>query len=513
MSRRGDGRLPGRVVRASLTWGVGGALILGGSGGGAALAAPATSSKIPPRCERLVERTAQFEPRVDYPSQTLTWRDRSIPLTGRGLASYVPRTNQEALWLHSLAWLVPMATYDPDQAERLVAEYVEAFPDPGPQVSGIQSRLTGWTEGQIRRRLESLECLYLATGSPMIADRARDLGAALMDDRRYYGLPFHAPHNHGAQTNRLLTRIGPLFGRQEWVAKSRERTRRDLVEVFAECGMSNEQSSGYQWMNVSLWEGLAESVDVPMDSAPRNAARALVRPDGVVEAVGDGRLRIGKSGGGYLWCDDEGWAANTREGMHYVLRFGPTTKRHGHADHAAVTWFTRGAPVLVDRGTGPKSDPEAFDWSRGVAAHSTLERVGATDRPAMTGRRVGLDSYVVESTSGDRHRRYVRFNPDSVVVTDRARAPQVATWVQHWHFAPGWQPQRGSGGAATGEMIGPQGAVVRLSCAQSGEPVMPEPVRVRSYAGDSPQWAWDMQCRSRGAQVAFDSEIRWIEGE
>lgn len=512
MFRRVDGRLPGRVCRASLTGAIGVTLILGAFGWGSALAAPTTSSNIPPRCERLVERTTQFDPGVDVRAQTLAWRDELIPLSGRGLAAYRPNTEQEALWFHSLAWLIPIVTTDPDRVERVVTEYGQALPDPGPEAPRLQSRLAGWNEGQIRRRLETMECLYLVTRRESFADMARVLGSALMDDRRYYGRPLYPPHNHGAQANRLLIRVGPLFGRPEWVTRSRERVLEDRREAFADCGMSDEQSSGYQWMNVALWERLAQLVRVPLDPAPRAAARALVRPDGVVEAVGDGQTRRGKLGGGLLWCSDEGWAANTREGMHYVLRFGPTTKRHGHEDHAALTWFTRGTPVLVDRGAAPKSDPAALEWSRGVGAHSTLERVGATGPRAMTGERVGLDSYALQSTSGDPHRRSVRFTPEAVFVTDRARAPETSTWIQHWHFAPGWEPKRDRDGRATGEMVGPDGAVVRLACTQAGTPVIPEPVRVRSYAGEYSQWAWDMQCRMRGKQVTANSEITWIAG-
>lgn len=477
-------------------------------------AALAAQPGVPPvggtaACRDLVSRVERFDPRVDEDLTSLDWSGSTVPLTPAGLAGARPGTAQEALWFHSLAWLIPVAERDPAGAARLVTAYAGVLRDPGPEASREESRRTGWSEGQIRRRLETMECLYRLSGREEYARVARTLGSALMDDRRYYGLPLQRPHNHGAQANRLLLRTGVLFDQPEWIATSRERIRRDRASVFSTCGMSNEQSTSYQWMNVSLWDGLTRASGLAADPRARRAAQALVRPDGVAEPVGDGRARAGKTGGGSLWCPEDGWAAATDQGTHHILRFGPRVARHGHDDHGALTWFTQGHSVLADRATAPKSDADAIAWSRSRAAHSTLERVGDASGGSMSARRLGDGTYELAAERSE-HRRTVGVARDRVDVTDVDASSSPQTWIQHWHFAEGWTPVRGADGTATGDLVHPDGSRVRLTCRESGRAVAPVAVRVRSYAGGSPAWAWDMQCRHRGTAVAFASRVSWI---
>jgi len=483
---------------------------------GATPPAVASQPQVPPeprtsRCDLLASRVERFDAQVDPRLTSLQWRGTTIPLTSAGLTGARPGTAQEALWFHSLAWLVPAAQRDPVGAARLLSTYASALPDPGPGASRDDARRTGWTEGQIRRRLETMECLYPMTGRAEFAQVARTLGSALMDDRRYYGLPLRQPHNHGAQANRLLLRTGELFDQPEWITTSRERILRDRESVFSACGMSNEQSSSYHWLNVGIWDGLTRAAQVPADPRARRAGEALVRPDGVVEPVGDGRVRTGKAGGGSLWCPDDGWAASTEQGTHHTLRFGPRIIRHGHDDHGAITWFTHGRSVLADRATAPKSDADAIAWSRSRAAHSTLERVGDVGGGSMSARRTGAGAYEL-AAGQSAHRRTVQVTRDLVEVTDVDAASRVQTWTQHWHFAEGWTPKRGADGSATGDLLQSDGSRVRLTCRESGRPVAPVAVRVRSYAGGAPAWAWDMQCRHRGTEVAFASEVSWLGG-
>lgn len=461
------------------------------------------------RCDRLVDRVERFGLRVDPELTTLDWGGTRIALTSTGLSGARFDSSQQSLWFHSLAWLVDSAERDPAGVARVVSSYTSGLVDPGPDASRDRGRRSGWTEGQIRRRLETMECLYRMTGRAEFAQVAISLGTALMDDRRYYGLPLRPPHNHGAQANRLLLRTGELFDRPDWITTSRQRIMRDRASVFSACGMTDEQSSAYQWLNVSLWDGLSRAAGVGEEPRAQRAARALVRPDGVVEPIGDGRVRTGMTGGGALWCPEDGWAAATDDGMHYVVRFGPATTRHGHADHGAVTWFTHGTPVLADRATAPKSDPAAIAWTRGPAAHSTLERIDDPHTGSMSGRSVGNHEFALVADHG-RHRRIVRISPERVAVTDTGEAATSGMWIQHWHFAEGWEPQRDATGNATGDLVAPDGARVRLTCRESGRPVIALPVRVRTYAGGVGASAWDMQCRHRGTDAEFSSQVSWI---
>jgi hypothetical protein len=461
-------------------------------------------------CGALVSRTDSIGARVDAGLTELTWRGDTSPLTEAGFSRLRATSGRDALWLHSLAWLIPQAATNPGRTADVVAAYTEALPDPGPDVDAGTLRRTGWTEGQIRRRLETMECLYRRTGRAEFAAVAVRLGDALLDDRRYYGLPLARPHNHGAQSNLVLTRAGRFFDQPQWLAKAQERTVRDRAEVFAPCGMSDEQSSGYQALNVSLWERLSRAVGVSSDRRAQQALTALTRPDGVLEPIGDGRIRTERRGGGTLWCSEEGWAASTVDGMHYTARFGPRRMPHGHLDHGAVTWFTRGISVLEDRATAPKSDARALEWSRGASAHSTLELVGASSDSEMSARRTGEHAYLLQASNPWRHQRAVFFDPDRVKVTDSATSTASGTWIQHWQFSPGWEPVRSADGTATGVLVTDSGATVQVNCVESGRKVTPTPVRVRSFVGSAPAWAWDMQCRHTGTRVEFSSRVSWI---
>ena len=464
-------------------------------------------------CERLHQQAATFTGNPAEATTSLDWGSQRVSLTASGLRAFRANSAQESLWFHSLAWLMPIASSQPETAASIVSLFARTFPDPGPTATKVQSQSSGWTEGQIRRRLKTMICLNRVAPSSTFVTTADILGTALLDDRRYSGLPLHMPHNHGAQSNLILLKAAETFGHPEWAVKSRQRILRDYNAVFSDCGISREQSSAYHFYNTRLWGRLAKEAGLPRPHMTAQAGSALVRPDGVLEEIGNGNMDSQQPTGGGLWCPEEGWAADTKSGMHYTLRFGPPRAMHGHVDKGSITWFTRGTPVLSDRGAADKRDATALAWSRGVAAHSVLEAVGRSNDAPMTGRKRGASAYELVSNGEIRRNRTVVFDVDRLRIRDVARSDDVnQQWIQHWQFSPEWSPLPDVRSGRASRMTGPGGAIVEVVCTADGREIEAKPVAVMSYQGKKrpPQRAWDVQCSDSGSTTRMVANLTWL---
>jgi hypothetical protein len=429
-----------------------------------------------------------------------------VPVTADGLRSAASLAPPDASWLqwfHALVWLLPLSLDRPGLAADIAVLHADALPDPGSATDFETLQRTGWTSGNIRNRLEVVRCLYQLTEDERLFDIGRALGDSLLEPRRYPGWPLAKPHNHGILTNQVMIQSAPVFDRPEWARISYQRLRKDLPGVFSRCGMVYEQSTGYHALNVSLWSDFPELAAAELTAA-KAALAALIRPDGVLEMIGNGQSRVGRPSGGRLWCAATGWAANTVGGMHYILRFGPATNGHGHSDHGAPTWFTAGIPVLSDRGLYDKVRDARRTYATGMSAHSVLEPVGVTGyKPVTSGRRIGANSYVLrDDTAGIARTRTIRFNRRALTVTDVAASERpdaaVQQWVQHWHLAPGWRPTHYGARHPSGRRL-----IVRCS----GGVLSPQPVE--AY----PAWrtavrAWDLQCRATGSDIRLETTLK-----
>ena len=404
-----------------------------------------------------------------------------------------------ALWFRALVWVVPLALENAPLAVQMVLDQANAVPDPGADASAAIQVATGWTPGAIRNRLITVRCVYLMTRDDRLTSIGRELGDALMNPKRYSGWPRSAPHNHGALTSLALIRAAKTFARPQWTTTSLQRLQHDLPKVFSACGMAHEQSSGYQALNLSLWSEVADLLHYKL-SGPRYALRALARPDGVVENIGDGTTPAVEPNGKRLWCPLAGWAANTLPGhTQYVLRFGPKTTLHGHSDHGAVTWFVQGIPVLSDRGLYDKTRNDRLTYARGMASHSVLEPLNVTINPATRAKRLDDNEYqLLDDTFGIRRERTIKIAPRGIAVTDIASSGNSGQeWIQHWQLAPGWAPT--SGGA-----VYTDGTRLAVTC-QGGTL---SAVAVESY----PSWrqiqpAWDLQCRAFGSAIRLHTTL------
>ena len=395
---------------------------------------------------------------------------------------------------HSLAWVV-LAARQGYPVVDLVLERDAALPDPGSDAGRERLQSTGWTQSAVRLRIGTISCLYAFTKDERLIPVMDRLVLANADPYRYRGQPLNRVHNHGTLANLALIEAADVFGREEWRDLAIRRFDQDAKSVFADCGMSVEQSSSYHLLNVQLWErslrAIAESSRISAEIVGERISQAelatvqLMRPDGVLEAIGDGNqvavdpeaLNVDlATAPTRLWCIGRGWAANRSSwddtATHYTLRFGPRRTFHGHYDHGSLTWFTQGVPVFSDRGLFDKSRGARYQWAQSRQAHTTID-------PARSNAQGPTKARDLSDASADRYRVWWQGGPlawtrdvtiplqplyvpavsdDTATVDDTSiddsavplapltslRVDDVATarfdqqWYQNWQLAPGW---------------------------------------------------------------------------
>lgn len=377
-----------------------------------------------------------------------------------------------ATHFHSMSWLIPGLRTGAPIVDVLL-EREAAIPDPGYRAGRQALQATGWTAGIIRLRMGLVTCLYAATGDDRLSPLMDHLVAANLDPYRYRGAPLAKPHNQGTLANVALLEASRVFGRPEWREPAIRRFEADAATVFDECGMTAEQSTSYHRLNVNLWRrslsqvGAEVDTGLDMGAVVRQAALAtwqLTRPDGVLDAIGTGNqtavtraalaLDDDSELPARLFCADLGWAANRSSwddtATHYVLRFGPKPRHHGHEDRGAITWFTQGVSVFADRGVFDRSRGQRWDWATSAKAHSTFHGIGATWKLPFTAdySRVGeTDTYRVEANFRGTSLERIFTIPlavddteSALRVADTGRSGHERQWYQRWQLAEGWRP-------------------------------------------------------------------------
>ena len=377
---------------------------------------------------------------------------------------------------HGMEWLVPWAVDGGPAIEMLLARDV-ALVDPGGLVDRVEIQSTGWTTGAVRLRQHVVNCLYALTDDPRLIPVVEGLIAANLDPDRYRGRPQRPAHNLGTLSNLAMIESAKVFDRAEWREAAFDRMRADSGSVFSSCGMTAEQSTDYHLTNVQVWQralrraGLADSdaASAVADriARARAATLALARPDGILEAIGNGNPQSirdlreslddteSASLDTRLWCRSRGWAANRTSwddtAIHYTLRFGPRPKSHGHDDHGSITWFAHGVPVLSDPGLFDKARGDRRRAATSVRAHSVLHPMGDSLRGDTTGVKRGtvdtIDRYkLVTRDGGVKRVRHVDVDlaDASLRVRDTATSRWPMQWLQRWQVAPGWERVEGT---------------------------------------------------------------------
>jgi hypothetical protein len=447
-----------------------------------AATAQAQTARVPAICSTEVNssRTHGADTRRLATEGVLILDGRTIQLGGEDGSWRVidERDNTFNNRFHGMEWIVPFALAGGD-AVTLLLERDAQLPDPGGLVPADELRATGWTTGAIRLRQGVVNCLYVLTRDDRLIEAVELLVAANLDPQRYRGRPLRQPHNLGTLANHIMVESASVFEVPEWRDLAFARFSADAGSVFANCGMSAEQSTTYHRLNVNTWQRALRTLRSAEAAKPLSitdrifeaelALMRLTRPDGILEAIGDGNeinLLTALTALNTddvptaLWCTSRGWAANRTAWpstmsddsiIHYTLRFGPSRRAHGHNDHGSMTWFAKGVPVLSDRGLFDKASSDRNRWAQSYAAHSVFEPVGhsmrATTRASRRNVSPDLDSYrLVTERGGVKRVREVEFSlVDPVLrLRDSGSSRHSQQWLQHWQVAPGWKPEPGS---------------------------------------------------------------------
>jgi hypothetical protein len=448
---------------------------------------------------------------------------------------------------HSMVWLIPALDADVDVIELLV-ERDRAIPDPGGWASQDEQRATGWTQSVVSLRMGVVNCLYEITGDQRLVPVMEGLATAALDPLRYRGRPLNRIHNHGTMSNIALVQSAAVFDRPTWREAAVARFEADSSAVFSSCGLSVEQSSSYHYLNVKLWNRslarVADEVPFPVDmgQAVQRAEVAtwrLVRPDGVLEAIGDGNEQmvsaadlglddtIATSSDTRLLCSGRGWAANRGSwddtATHYTLRFGERPRFHGHEDRGAPTWFTQGVPIFSDRGLYDKAKGQRRTWAQSAAAHSTFEPQGFRWPDRVKANLVSTvdatDAYVVTAKSRDvrmERRITIPLTVDdsglSVLrMEDSGRSRYDQQWFQRWHLAPGWTPLPRTNGTDPAAIHEESGLLLYGACWSGvlGRGAVRTVEHFGSWRTASP--AAVIECGTLGTKVRIDT--LWVVSE
>jgi hypothetical protein len=367
------------------------------------------------------------------------------------------------MWLHPLTERAAQDGQEKSLAALVdqMVQFHKLHPDPG------TSKL-GWDEGASMRRLTAENCLYQKTQSKrLVAGMKAD--AKVLLGPRYYGPPYHQVHNHGVMANLSLLHAAALLGNKQWRLKATARLRAESTLAFSSKGVSLEQSSSYQVLNIRLWARAAEAlVDAaPADPAVRTLHQVLAKANRVLAwyTEPDRKLvMIGESDEGAgttrskaqdrVFRDDKAglgvgrWSWSDPRTTYYTVRYGPPMRAHGQQDRGGVTWSALATRILVGPGRYTYDhSSKYYPYGKGPASHNVAY---PTRGKLLSSRSVKLRKLSYSSTRqawqfsdslfGTAHARSLLVDAKVHRLTATDAFGRTTSFVQKWHLDPAWRP-------------------------------------------------------------------------
>jgi hypothetical protein len=366
------------------------------------------------------------------------------------------------MWLHPLAQRAAQDGQQKSLAALVdqVVQFHAADPDHG------KPRL-GWDEGASMRRLTAENCLYQLTGSKRLVPGIK-ADASVLLGARYYGPPYHQVHNHGVMANLALLHAAALLGNRQWRLTATARLRAESPLAFSRKGVSLEQSSSYQIVNVRLWARAAEALEqaAPADPAVRTLRQVLAKGDRVIAWLTEpdrNLVMIGESdetsgttrskAQDRVFRDDQAglgvgrWSWSDPRTTYYTVRYGPPMRAHGQQDRGGVTWSALGTRILVGPGRYTYDhSSKYYPYAKGPASHNVAfpTRGKRVNTRTVKVRKLSYTStrhawQFTDSLFGTAHARALLVDAKAHRLTTTDTFGRTTGFVQKWHLDRAWR--------------------------------------------------------------------------
>jgi hypothetical protein len=417
-----------------------------------------------------------------------TWGNYAPYKVGNGSGNINWRLNPYAnpswyMWFHSLRWLgqgiIAGAAGDRaalDRVTTVVRDWTIDNPYSWKGDVGAYEATFHRTNVLICTRQAILSGLEVTT----LPSTYAWLDKALTDHATFLLNNWSGAWNHGTDESIALFGVGCTLDRSDYKTTAQNRLAAGITTAIDAQGSTNEQSTAYAQFNYSLW-GRAASVLEQCGADPGTTItqrRALManwlalatNSRGIFHQVGDSELvkaypwpgtpaeyagslgtkgtaptqRVGIFSAGYVF-GRTGWGETrpfTGESS-YSIRYGPSRAMHGHSDHMAVTYVSRGRDILIDAGHPGYTNNVWRVWAKGPTAHSSMTTPNSADRLPVT----KLNRYVVKPTweffefsdapgAGISRTRGVLVlkDPDLIVALDRGTSTTPQQFQTLWHL-------------------------------------------------------------------------------
>jgi hypothetical protein len=387
------------------------------------------------------------------------------------------------MWFHSLRWLgqgiVAAGKGDTTAMARVVAISKDWVAD-----NPYSWKADAGAFESTMHRTNVLLCLRQAVmaglGVTALPTAYRWIDVALVNHARFLTANWSGVWNHGTDESIALFGVGCTLNRNDYKATAQNRLAAAITTAIDSQGSTNEQSTAYAQFNYNLW-GRAVTALKACGANPGTTITtrrelmagwlALATNSlGKLHQLGDSEVvatgpvagtplayagTLGREGtvpvrriatfkAGYVF-GRTGWGETrpfTQESA-YSIRYGPSRAAHGHSDHMAITYTSRGRDILIDGGHSGYQKDVWRTWvvSPYAASAMTTPLAAQTDPVTKLTRSVfnpTSEFYEFADVPGTGISRYravlVLKNPDLIVTLDRATAKKAQQFQTLWHL-------------------------------------------------------------------------------